>query len=74
MVIRMLLRNVYVGTRALLFKSRLQLNDVGRMRLRVRIADLDYNMHMNNSKFVEAFEMGRLDFICRNGLISEVFK
>jgi len=42
--------------------------------LKVRFTDLDYNLHMNNARFVEAFEMGRMDMVVRNGLYKLIFK
>eukprot|EP00164_Ancoracysta_twista_P003782 GFYU01005069.1.p1 GENE.GFYU01005069.1~~GFYU01005069.1.p1 ORF type:complete len:194 (+),score=39.79 GFYU01005069.1:99-680(+) len=44
------------------------------MPMRVRLMDIDYNMHMNNSKFIEAFEMARMDLMSKTGLTETVFK
>ena len=36
---------------------------------KVGFFDLDVNIHMNNSKFLEACELGRWDFCAKNGML-----
>lgn len=41
--------------------------ETSKLNLRVRITDLDYNLHMNNARYLEAFEMGRFDLMTKMG-------
>eukprot|EP00128_Syssomonas_multiformis_P007954 Colp12_sorted_trinity150504_noHs@14169 len=68
------LRNVKVALTAKFFKPALKNPFDGTMQMRVRLFDIDYNMHMNNSKYLETFEMGRVDLLMRNGFIGLVMK
>eukprot|EP01097_Dermamoeba_algensis_P003828 TRINITY_DN25_c0_g1_i1.p1 TRINITY_DN25_c0_g1~~TRINITY_DN25_c0_g1_i1.p1 ORF type:complete len:208 (+),score=43.53 TRINITY_DN25_c0_g1_i1:24-647(+) len=43
-------------------------------KLRVRLFDLDYNFHMNNSRFLEALEMGRMAWSTQTGFLSLLVK
>jgi acyl-CoA thioesterase FadM len=38
--------------------------------LRVRAVDLDYNGHMNNARYLEASEMGRIAYLTQSGVLS----
>jgi acyl-ACP thioesterase len=64
MVLLHTLRNlkVFVAAKS---KSPLRPTDEGILDLKVRITDLDFNWHMNNARYVEAFEMGRADLVVR---------
>ena len=65
----LLFRVLYVLI-ASFFKSRI--HDVlatGHLRLRVLPNDLDFNMHMNNGRYLTIMDLGRLDLIMRSGLM-----
>lgn len=49
-------------------RSRLQLHDVGRLRLRVWPSDLDVLRHVNNGVYLSMMDLGRLDLMVRCGL------
>ena len=52
----------------------LQPLETARLRLRVRITDLDYNLHMNNARYLESLEIGRFDQMTRMGLAQAAFR
>ena len=64
-----LLRNLFHAANAVR-RPAMKLSDIGTVQLRVRPVDLDYNLHQNNARYLEAFEMGRFDMIVRCGLLS----
>jgi len=68
-----LLRNIKLFALAL---TRPKIDPLGTasLKLRVRLTDLDYNLHMNNSRYLESMEMGRLDMMTRVGLIQAAAK
>lgn len=68
-----LLRNAYHFA-AGLWRPALSIRQTGIVRLRVRPFDLDYNLHQNNARFLEAFEMGRFDMLVRSGFLRYVVK
>ena len=41
---------------------------------KVRLFDVDMNMHMNNARYLEAAEMGRFDMLTRSGLLTTAYK
>lgn len=43
--------------------------DRSELRLRVLPNDLDFNMHMNNGRYLTMMDLGRLDLILRTGLL-----
>lgn len=45
-----------------------------KLRMRVLPNDLDFNMHMNNSRYQTVMDLGRVDFIFRTGLYQEMKK
>lgn len=69
----LLLRNVKTILRALRL-PRVQITDEHRWTSRVRFADLDYNMHKNNSKYLESFELARIAFIIQTGMQGLILK
>lgn len=50
------------------FRSRLTAFDVAVTPFRVALTDLDVLMHMNNGKYFSLMDLGRIDFMLRNGL------
>ncbi|KCV70186.1 hypothetical protein H696_03644 [Fonticula alba] len=52
----------------------LRLQQTSVLRLRVGFSDLDYNLHMNNAKYLTAFELGRLDLVVRTGMGAALWK
>ena len=51
------------------FRSKLTLDDEGRISLRVLPNDLDLNFHMNNGRFLSVMDLGRIDLIIRMGML-----
>jgi acyl-CoA thioesterase FadM len=47
--------------------GRLDIHDVGRMRLRVLPTDLDVLGHMNNGVYLSIMDLGRMDLLIRSG-------
>ncbi|WP_187977050.1 thioesterase family protein [Mycetocola sp. JXN-3] len=43
-------------------------HDVGRIRLRTLLTDLDILRHMNNGVYLSIFDLGRLDLMIRSGM------
>jgi acyl-CoA thioesterase FadM len=54
-------------------RSRLQLLDESVLTLRVWPDDLDFNLHMNNARYLTAMEMGRWDLAIRQGWMPKVW-
>lgn len=50
------------------FRPRLGLLGVSRLTFRVLPNDLDYNVHMNNARYLALMDVGRVDLILRTGL------
>ncbi|HPQ51143.1 MAG: thioesterase family protein [Alphaproteobacteria bacterium] len=44
------------------------------LNLRVLPNDLDFNMHMNNGRYLTIMDLGRLDLILRSGLLKMMLK
>ena len=42
--------------------------------LRVGLADLDMNLHMNNARYLSAMDVGRWDLTVRSGLLVEAVR
>ena len=61
-------RMVIIGFAAF-FRSKLTLEDKGRISLRVLPNDLDLNFHMNNGRFLSVMDLGRVDMIIRMGML-----
>lgn len=62
-----ILRVFWRGRRA----PRLEMSDVSVLRLRVAPDDLDFNLHMNNGRYLTLMDLGRLDFAIRSTLWRE---
>ncbi len=50
------------------FRPRLGLLGESRLAFRVLPNDLDYNVHMNNARYLALMDVGRVDLILRTGL------
>ena len=50
------------------FRPRLDLFGVSRRHFRVMPGDLDYNVHMNNARYLALMDLGRIDLILRTGM------
>jgi acyl-CoA thioesterase FadM len=50
------------------FRPRLTLVEQSVLRFRVLPTDLDFNVHMNNARYLALMDLGRLDLIIRTGL------
>jgi acyl-CoA thioesterase FadM len=50
------------------FRPRLGLLGESRLNFRVLPADLDYNIHMNNARYLALMDVGRVDLILRSGM------
>lgn len=70
--------NLYIRLLLLLlqlpFRSRLDVLGTSRLRFHVLPNDLDLNMHMNNGRYLTVMDLGRVDFMARNGLLSQMIK
>ena len=45
-----------------------------RLDLRVGLADLDLNLHMNNARYLSAMDVGRWDLTVRSGMLVEALR
>jgi YbgC/YbaW family acyl-CoA thioester hydrolase len=63
-----LLRNLGVVVRALRRPAVTTVQTETVLPLRVRLADMDYNGHMNNARYLDVLELGRVDALVRSGL------
>jgi acyl-CoA thioesterase FadM len=68
-----LLRLGFVIARGLA-RSRIGLLDESAITLRVWPNDLDANVHMNNSRYLLAMDVGRWDLVVRTGLWRELWR
>jgi acyl-CoA thioesterase FadM len=50
------------------FRPRLGLLGISRLSFRVLPNDLDYNIHMNNARYLALMDTGRVDLILRTGM------
>jgi acyl-CoA thioesterase FadM len=57
-----------------LLRPRLRLGDEGVLTLRVWPNDLDGNLHMNNSRYLLAMDLGRWDLVARSRLGRELLR
>ena len=70
MMLFRLLRVVLAG----LFRPRTGFLDAGAINLRVWPNDLDANLHLNNSRYLLAMDLGRWDLVVRTGLWRELWR
>lgn len=57
-----------------LFRPRLAMTEVSRLRFRVWPNDIDINVHMNNARYLALMDLGRFDLIARAGLWRPVLR
>lgn len=48
--------------------------EMSSLRFRVWPNDLDFNMHMNNGRYLTVMDLGRLDLVMRTGLLKAMLK
>ena len=53
---------------------RATLSEVSVLRLRVAPGDLDFNLHMNNGRYLALMDLGRLDLAVRAGVLGPAWK
>lgn len=53
---------------AAFFRQRLDIFGVSRLAFRVMPDDLDFNIHMNNARYLAIMDIGRSDLILRTGM------
>ena len=68
--------NLYIRLLLCILKSirapRMDILDKSVLRFHVLPTDLDFNMHMNNGRYLTIMDLGRLDVMIRTGLIKRV--
>lgn len=69
----LLLRLAWTVLRVL-FQSRISPVDPAGMRFRVLPNDLDLNFHMNNGRYCQIMDLGRIHMIGRQGLLQVLFR
>ena len=47
---------------------------VSRLRRRVHLSEIDFNMHMNQASYATVAEFGRTDWVFRSGLLARLWK
>lgn len=55
-----------------IFSPKMDITDQSVVRFHVLPNDLDFNMHMNNGRYLTIMDLGRLDVMIRTGLIKRV--
>jgi acyl-CoA thioesterase FadM len=48
--------------------------DTARLRFRVLPTDIDFNLHMNNARYLSLMDLGRVDLLNRLGLLRLAFR
>jgi hypothetical protein len=70
-----ILRTVLMAAKLVMFpRKRRALADVSEIQGRVMPTDLDWLLHMNNSKYLRELDFGRVDFWLSNGVFKEARK
>lgn len=59
---------------ASLFRPRLELFAPSQLTFRVMPDDLDFNIHMNNARYLAVMDIGRSDLILRTGMWRALFR
>ena len=54
------------------FKKRLGALDESVVTMRVWPNDLDLNMHMNSGRYISVMDVGRINILCRSGVLGRV--
>jgi acyl-CoA thioesterase FadM len=70
----LLLRVLFVFVSALFKPKIADILSPARLCLRVLPNDLDFNMHMNNGRYLTIMDLGRLDLILRSGLLKMMLR
>jgi acyl-CoA thioesterase FadM len=52
---------------AAFFRPRMRIDDISVLKQRVWPIDLDFNVHMNNARYLSVMDLGRVDWIIRSG-------
>ncbi|CAN7366817.1 thioesterase family protein [Trinickia sp. LjRoot230] len=65
---KLLARLAFVSVRAML-RPNLPALDVSECHFRVLPTDLDVQLHMNNGRFLQIMDLGRIDLLLRNGVL-----
>lgn len=47
---------------------------VSRVHRRVRVSEIDFNLHMNQAAYAQVAELGRTDWVLRSGLIRALWR
>lgn len=68
--------NLYIRLLLCILKSirapKMSIMDTSVVRFHVLPNDLDFNMHMNNGRYLTIMDLGRLDMLIRTGLVKRV--
>jgi acyl-CoA thioesterase FadM len=70
----MMLLRLLAAVVAALLRPRVGFLDESRIELRVWPNDLDSNLHMNNSRYLLAMDVGRWELVMRTGLWRELWR
>jgi acyl-CoA thioesterase FadM len=54
--------------------TRIGILDEDRLQMRVWPNDLDFNLHMNNARYLSAMDYGRMHLLARTGLLEQVLR
>ena len=57
-----------------IWRSKLELLETSNTRFRVLPNDLDFNMHMNNGRYLTVMDLGRFDLMMRCGLFKKALE
>jgi acyl-CoA thioesterase FadM len=69
----LLLRTLKVVVKAFM-SPKLKPLETSRISLRVWPNDIDLNLHMNNGRYLSIMDLGRVDMMVRNGILSVMLK
>jgi acyl-CoA thioesterase FadM len=70
----MIFRTIYWYLRSRYFSTALGPHDVGRIRMRAQLTDIDTLRHINNGMYLSLMDIGRVDLIIRAGMWRELQK
>lgn len=56
------------------FRAKMSVLETSSLRFHVLPNDLDFNMHMNNGRYLTIMDFGRFDLMIRTGLAKKAFK
>ena len=54
-----------------LFRNQMDVLETSHLRFHVWPNDLDFNMHMNNGRYLTVMDLGRFDLMIRTGLMKK---